>query len=144
MKKLLITLLLLVGTSNYAQETDVPKNTKEKRSKQVKSPEQRGENLLAKLSTELNLDATQQAHIKPIIEEQFTKIGALRAQMKSNKDNNIELSADEKKEMRKSRMADKEATENKMKAILTAEQFVKYQAMQEAEKEKMKSQNKPK
>jgi protein CpxP len=110
----------------------------------VKSPEQRGQTMLAKLSAELNLDATQQNHIRPIIEEQFAKIGALRAQMKTNKDNNIELSADEKKEMRKSRMADKEATENKMKAILTAEQFVKYQAMQEAEKEKMKSQNKPK
>jgi Spy/CpxP family protein refolding chaperone len=144
MKKLMIAVLLLVGISNYSQEGNTTKNKKNKGSKEMKSPEQRSEAMLAKMATELNLDATQQSQIKPIIAEQTVKMEAMRAQMKANKENNVEVSDAQKKEMRKQRMADKEATDNKMKAILTADQFVKYQAMQEAEKAKMQGQQKPK
>ena len=46
----------------------------------------------------------------------------------------------DKKAIRKTRMEDKESTDNKIKGILTPDQFVKYQATQEAEKEKMTAQ----
>ncbi|QBN18652.1 hypothetical protein [Flavobacterium nackdongense] len=144
MKNLFIAVLLLVGVSNYSQEANAPKNKKEKGSKEMKSPEQRNEAMLAKMTTELNLDAKQQAQIKPIIAEQSVKMDAMRAQMKANKENNVELSDADKKEMRKKRMADKEATDNKIKAILTPDQFVKYQAMQEAGKAKMQDLQKQK
>jgi hypothetical protein len=64
----------------------------------------------------------------------------MRAQQKANKENNVVPSDADKKAMRKTLMENKEATDNKIKAILTPDQFVKYQAMQEAEKEKMKAQ----
>jgi len=144
MKKLIIVILILVGFSTYSQEANAPKNKKGKVSREMKSPEQRSEALLAKMTTELNLDAKQQAQIKPIIDEQGVKMEAIRAQMKANKENNVELSDADKKEMRKKRMADKEATDNKMKSILTSDQFVKYQAMQEAEKARMQAQQKQK
>ena len=142
MKKLIIAALLLVGVSNFAQEANTPNIKKDKESKKMKSPEQRNEALLTKMTTELNLDASQQAQIKPIIAEQSVKMEAMRAQQKANKVNNVVPSDADKKAMRKTRMEDKEATDNKIKAILTPEQFVKYQAMQEEEKAKMKEQNK--
>ena len=46
--------------------------------------------------------------------------------------------------MRKKRKDDKEATDNKIKAIVSPEQFTKYQAMQETEKVKMQEQKKQK
>lgn len=144
MKKLIIVVLILVGVSAYSQEANAPKNKKGKGSREMKSPEQRSEALLAKMTAELNLDAKQQAQIKPIIAEQGVKMEAIRAQMKANKESGVMPSDAEKKEMRKNRMADKAATDNKIKAILTPEQFVKYQAMQEAEKTKMKDQLKQK
>lgn len=140
MKKLIIAVLLLVGVSNFAQEVNAPKNKKDKGSKEMKSPEQRNEAMLAKMTTELNLDASQQAQIKPIIAEQSVKMEAMRAQQKANKESGVVPNDADKKAMRKTRMENKEATDNKIKAILTPDQFVKYQAMQEAEKEKMKAQ----
>jgi protein CpxP len=142
MKKLIIAALLLVGVSNFAQEVNTPNNKKDKGSKEMKSPEQRNEALLTKMTTEVNLDANQQAQIKPIIAEQSVKREAMRAQQKANKENNIVPSDADKKAIRKTRMEDKEATDNKIKAILTPDQFVKYQAKQEEEKAKMKEQNK--
>ena len=136
MKKLIIAALLLVGVSNFAQEANTPNNKKDKGSKEMKSPEQRNEALLTKMTTELKLDASQQAQIKPIIAEQSVKREAMRAQQKANKENNVVSSNADKKAIRKTRMEDKEATDNKIKAILTSDQFVKYQAMQELKKKK--------
>ena len=142
MKKLIIVVLFLVGFSTYAQEENVPKNRKDRYSKEMKSLEQKNEARLNKLTVELSLDANQQAQIKPIIAEQSVKREAMRAQQKANKENNVVPSDADKKAIRKTRMEDKEATDNKIKAILTPDQFVKYQAMQEEEKAKTKEQNK--
>lgn len=144
MKKLIIVALLLVGVSNFAQEANTPRNKSGKGSKEMKSPEQRTENMLAKMTTELSLDAKQQAQIKPIIAEQNVKMEAMRAQQRANKESGLMPSDADKKAMRQKRLEDKEATDAKIKALLTADQFVKYQAMQDAEKEKMKEQNKQK
>jgi len=144
MKNVLIAVLLFVGVSIYSQEANAPKNKKDKGSKEMKSPEQRNEAMLAKMTTELNLDAKQQAQIKPIIAEQNVKMEAMRAQMKANKEGGVVPSDADKKAMRKTRMADKEATDNQIKAILTPDQFVKYQAMQEAGKAKMQDLQKQK
>lgn len=142
MKKLIIAALLLVGVCNFAQEANAPKNKSGKGSKEMKSPEQRTEAMLAKMTAELNLDAKQQAQIKPIIAEQSVKMEAMRVQMKANKESGVMPSDTDKKAMKKARMEDKAATDTKIKAILSPDQFVKYQAMQEAEKNKMKEQNK--
>lgn len=144
MKKLIIAALLLVGVATFAQDANAPKNKKGKDQKEMKTPEQRTETLLAKMTTELSLDANQQAQMKPIIAAQGAKMEAVRAQMKANKESGVMPSDADRKEMRKNRMADKEATDNKIKAILSAEQFVKYQAMQEELKAKMKDKVKPK
>jgi hypothetical protein len=94
------------------------------------------------MTTELNLDASQQAQIKPIIAEQSVKREAMRAQQKANKENNVVPSDADKKAMRQKRMEEETAMDNKMKGILSSEQFVKYQVMQEAEKAKMKEDRK--
>ena len=142
MKKLIFAVLLLVGVSNFAQEANPPKAIKEKGPKEIKSPEQRNEARWGKLITELNLDANQQEKLKPIFAEQRVKMESMRAQMKANKENNVVPSDADKKVMRQKRMEEKTAMDNKMKAILTSEQFEKYQAMQEAEKAKMKEEHK--
>lgn len=134
-KKLFMAVLLCVGFSIYAQEI----TTKGKGNKEAKSPEKITEARLSKLSTELNLDSKQQEQIKPILAEQTAKMEAMMIKIKANKENGTTLTDAEKKEMKKNRMADKEATDSKMKAIFTPEQFAKYQAMIEAAKEKMKN-----
>ncbi len=144
MKKLIFVLALFVGVSNFAQEANTPKNKKDRGSKEMKTPDQRTEAMLTKMTTELSLDANQQAQIKPIVADQTVKMEAMRAQMKANKENNVVPTDADKKAMRKTRMADKEATDTKIKSILTPDQFVKYQAMQEAEKAKMQGQKKQK
>lgn len=142
MKKLIIVVLIVVGVSTYAQDANTTKKNLDKGTKEMKSPEQKNEARLNKLTIELNLDANQQAQIKPIIADQSIKMEAMRAQQKSNKENNVVPSDADKKVMRQKRMEEKTAMDNKMKGILSSEQFVKYQAMQEAEKAKMKEQNK--
>lgn len=142
MKKLIIAALLLVGVSNFAQEVNTPNNKKDKGSKEMKSSEQKNEARLNKLAVELNLDANQQAQIKPIIAEQIAKMEGVKSLQKSNKENNVAPTDAEKRVMRQNRMEEKAAMDNKMKGILSSEQFVKYQAMQEAEKAKMKEDRK--
>lgn len=143
-KKLIIAALLVVGFSSFAQETPQSGKKSKKAPKEAKSPEQKNEARMGHLTAELNLDANQQAQIKPILVEQTAKMEAMKAQQKANKEAGKELSDAEKKEMRKKRMEDKAATDNKMKGILSSDQFAKYQAMQEAEKEKMKAQQQQK
>lgn len=143
MKKLIFAVVLLISIASFAQENKSEKKSK-KENKETKSPEKRNEARLNKLTTELNLDANQQAQFKPILEEQSAKIEEMKAQQKANKEAGTELSDAAKKEMRKKRMEDKTATDNKIKGILSPEQFGKYQAMQQAEKEKMQAQRQQK
>jgi len=143
-KKLIIAALLVVGFSSFAQDAPQSGKKSKKENKEGKSSEKNNDARISKLTTELNLDTNQQAQIKPILAEQTAKMQEMRAKQKEMRESGTEISDADKKEMRKKRMDDKTETDNKMKGILSGDQFVKYQAMQEAEKEKMKAQRQQK
>lgn len=138
MKKIIIAALLVVGFTTYAQEGTETKKKSNKGSKEMKSPEDRNQARLVKMTADLNLNASQQEQLKPIIAEQSTKMLAMKAKQKENKEKNIQLTDDEKKELKKAARKEKAATDAKIQAILTPEQFAKHQEMQKEAMEKMK------
>lgn len=137
MKKLIIASLLLIGFSSFAQDQNQPEKKPNNGQKEKMSPEQRSQAQLDKMTTELNLDAKQQEQIKPIIAEQTAKIEAMRAERMAG--NSKELTSEEREALKQKRMEEKAIMDNKLKAILSPEQFQKLKAIEQANMEKMKA-----
>lgn len=133
MKKLFIAALLFVGVASFAQDAD-QKPAREPREKLT--TEQRNEKHLQKLTTDLNLDANQQAQVKQLLAERSAKVENFKAARADRKDSNVKPTATEKEAFKKDVMAEKEANDAKMKAILNADQYKKWTSMQEENKEK--------
>ena len=126
MKKLiLIALLVVVGMTSFAQVEKLGKAGMEKL-----TPEQRQEKHLKRLSAELNLNAEQRVQIGKIMAEQSTK----REGMKSNQEKPTE---EQKAAFKKQREEEKAVMNEKMKKILSAEQFEKWNTLKEKGKAKM-------
>lgn len=137
MKKLIIASLLLIGFSSFAQDQNQPEKKPNNGQKEKMSPEQRSQAQLDKMTTELNLDAKQQEQIKPIIAEQTAKREAMRAERMAG--NSKELTSEEREALKQKRMEEKAIMDNKLKAILSPEQFQKLKAIEQANMEKMKA-----
>jgi protein CpxP len=119
--KLFIAALLVISVSSFAQK---------------QTPEQRSQAQLDKLTTELALNPQQQEQIKPILAEQNAKMEALRAERMNG--NGKEMSSEERDAFRTKRQEDKKATDAKLQAILTPEQFKKMKEIEKANMEKMR------
>ena len=112
MKKLFVLALLLVGTSTFAQERMGENNDK-------LTPEQRVNLQIKKLTKELNLSDKQAQELKEIVVKEIEQREARKAEIQAKK-------------AEKKRMA-----EERMKKILTPEQFSKWTEIRKARKEKM-------
>lgn len=136
MKKLIIAVLLVISASSFAQEQAQPeaKSNKQKREKQT--PEQRSQAQLDKLTKELALNPQQQEQIKPILVEQNVKLEAFRDERMAG--NSKEMSAAERDVFRSKRQEDKKATDAKLQAILTPDQFKKMKEIEKANMERMR------
>lgn len=130
MKKSFIAALLFVGVASFAQDGD------HKREKLT--PEQRNEKQLQKLTTDLSLDANQQAQVKQLLAERSAKVEKFKEARQAKKDSDVKPTMDEKKAFRKELMAEKDANDAKMKGILNADQYKKWKTMQDENKEKMR------
>ncbi|OMQ09465.1 hypothetical protein [[Flexibacter] sp. ATCC 35103] len=135
MKKLFIAALLFVGIASFAQEAD-QKPAREPREKLT--PEQRNEKQLKKITSELNLDAKQQAEVKLLLAERSAKAEKLREERKDRKDSNTKPTAAEREAFKNELKVEKDANDAKMKAILNADQYKKWTAIQEEKREKAK------
>lgn len=135
MKKLFIAALLFVGIASFAQEAD-QKPAREPREKLT--PEQRNEKQLKKITSELNLDTKQQAEVKLLLAERSAKAEKLRDERKDRKDSNTKPTAAEREAFKNELKAEKDANDAKMKAILNADQYKKWTAIQEEKREKAK------
>lgn len=134
MKKLIIVALLFTSIFSFAQA--VQTENKDKKVKREKmSPEQRIQVLLDKMTKELNLDVQQQEKIIPIIAEQSAKMQEMREQGRAS--GFQEMSKEERKAQMQKRNEEKTLKDNKLKAILTPEQFKKMKEMEAANREKM-------
>ncbi|SHM85223.1 hypothetical protein [Flavobacterium chilense] len=133
MKKLFIAVLLLIGVASFAQETTDQKPTRERREKLT--PEQRNDKHLQKLTTDLNLDANQQAQVKQLLADRTAKAEKFR---EDRKNSTTKPTAAEKEAFKKQMMAEKDANDAKMKSILNADQYKKWTSIQEENKDKAK------
>lgn len=133
MKKLFIAAMLLVGIASFAQDTD-QKTAPEQKEKLT--PEQRSEKQLKKLTTELSLDANQQAQVKQLLAERSAKAEKFREAREAKKNSDVKPTAAEKEAFKNEIKAEKEANDAKMKAILNADQYAKWHSLQEKNKNK--------
>lgn len=135
-KQLIIAALLLVGFSAFAQEAQPEKKSNKGQQREQMSPEQRNKAMLDRMTTQLSLTPQQQEQIKPIIAEQSAKMDALRAERANS--NGQKMTAEEREAFQAKRQEDKKATDAKLKAILTPEQFKKMKDNEAAAREKMR------
>jgi protein CpxP len=135
MKKLFIAAMLFVGVASFAQDMD-QKPAREPREKMT--PEQRSEKQLQKLTTELSLDANQQAQVKQLLAERSAKAEKFREARKANKDSNVKPTAEEKAAFKKQMEDEVASNDAKMKSILKEEQYTKWKTLQAEKKDKIK------
>ena len=137
MKKLFIAALLFVGIASFAQDDDMDqKPVREQRERLT--PEQRNDRQLKKITTELNLNTAQQEQVKLFIAEKSAKAQKLREARNQQKDNSNKLTADQREAFKKEMIAEKDASDAKMKSILTADQYTKWKASQQQDRDKVR------
>lgn len=134
MKKLIIALVLGLGLTGFAQET-TPKPNRSDIAKMT--PEQRQQKHLAHLTKELNLDAKQQAEVSKILAEKGRKAQDFKTQRDTHKSTGEKITPEQREALKTKMQAEKADTEAKMKAILSADQYQKWLAMREENKEKV-------
>ena len=102
MKKLLITVLLSVGLTSFAQENTDHKTVREQ--KERLTPEQPNEKQLKKITTELNLNSAQQEQLKLYIAE---KSDAAEKSREARKESRSKFTTEQKEAFRKDMKAKK-------------------------------------
>jgi Spy/CpxP family protein refolding chaperone len=120
MKKLMIAVLFLIGFAANAQDV-LPKHAMTK--------EQRNEAQLKKLTKGLNLTEDQQKQMSVIIAEQSDKREALMLERQKHKAEKVRLTTEERQAKAKKAVEERAATKERVRKILTAEQFAKWEEM---------------
>ncbi|WP_052257169.1 hypothetical protein [Flavobacterium sp. AED] len=128
MKKLIIAALLVVGMSSFAQDKKEMEKRPRRDEMEKFTPEQRNQLMLKKMTLDLDLNAKQQEQMKQIIAEQSTKREAMRTARKANQE---KPTSDELFAMKNKMLDEQIVMKNKMKSILSPEQFEKWDAMKE-------------
>jgi protein CpxP len=134
MKKLIIAAFLFVGIASFAQEADQSVQPQRERL----TPEQRNDRQLKKLTSELNLDANQQAQVKQLLADKSAKAEKFKEDRKSKKENGTSLTTEDKVAFRKQMLDEKAANDAKMKSILNDDQYKKWTAVKDENREKAK------
>lgn len=129
----------ILNADQYTKWTALKKEHKDHRD--MKSPQERNQAHLQKLTTDLNLNADQQKQVGQLLSERSTKMEMLK---KSRKDSDAKPTDAERKAMKKQMEEDHKATDAKMKSILTADQYKKWEAIKKEHKDKMKDHRKDK
>jgi Spy/CpxP family protein refolding chaperone len=127
MKKLFIVALLVVGMTSFAQER---KARPERAQMEQMTPEQRNQLHLKKMTLELDLNASQQKEMSKIIAEQSAKREARMAERKATKDSAKKQLTSDELFAKKNKMLDEQIImKERMKKILTPEQYKKWDDM---------------
>ncbi|MFE3868866.1 hypothetical protein ACFX5E_12405 [Flavobacterium sp. LS2P90] len=138
MKKLIIAALLVVGMTSFAQDKKEMGTRPDRAEMEKFTPEQRNQLMLKKMTLELDLNASQQKEMSKIIAEKSTKREARMKEMKASKDSTTKPTSDEMF-ARKNRMLDEKiAMKERMKKIITPEQFKKLDEMKGKRQQGMK------
>jgi len=136
MKKLIVAAMLVVGMTTFAQE----KNAKPlvKASEKIDAKQRADENL-KKLTEELKLSDVQQKQMTEVIADYSAKRQAAIAERKANIENKTKFTAEDSNKRNDERKAEKQAYKEKVKSILTAEQYAKWEQLLQDKKAKSKA-----
>ena len=130
MKKVCIVALLVIGLSSFAQER---KERHPKGEMEQMTPEQRNQLHLKKMTLDLDLNAKQQEQLTKILADQSAKREAMKAEHKVK----MEEAKAIRFEMKKKILDEQIEMKNKMKSILSAEQFAKWEMRKEKNNKRM-------
>lgn len=119
MKKLIVTIVLVISSLSFAQE-----NSK-------LSLEQQTELQVKKMTLDLDLDANQQKEIRTILLENAKKREAKKMALKEKMSKDQKPTTDEQFEMKSKMLDDKIEHKAQLKKILKPEQFQKWEQNQE-------------
>lgn len=135
----------ILNADQYTKWTALKKDHKgrgnHKGHRDMKSPQERNQAHLQKLTTDLNLNADQQKKVSELLSDRSTRMAMLK---KSRKDSGVAPTDAEKAAMKKQMKEDHKAYDAKMKSILTADQYKKWEAIKKEHKDKMKDHRKDK
>ncbi|MFL9830690.1 hypothetical protein ABS764_07490 [Flavobacterium sp. ST-87] len=136
MKKLAtIALIAIISVSTYAQEKKDKLKRHDGKQMEKFTAEQRNELMLKKMTLELDLNASQQKDLGKIIAEESAKREAF---MKKRKEKTEKPTSDQIFE-KKSKMLDEQiAMKSKMKKVLSADQFKKWEEMKKHHRQGMR------
>lgn len=134
MKKLIIALVLGMGLSGFAQEV----NSNNRGNNQNMTPEQRIEKQLATMTKDLSLDAKQQEAVGALLKEKSVKAQEARVKREAQRTSGEKMTDEQRNAFRTAMQAEREDTDTKLKAILTADQFQKYAKNRAQNEEKMR------
>lgn len=119
MKKLIVTIVLVISSLSFAQE------------KSKLSPEQQTELQVKKMTLDLDLDAKQQKELRTILLENNKKREAKKMALKEKMSKGQKPTSDERFEMKSKMLDDKIEHKAQLKKILKPEQFQKWEQNQE-------------
>jgi hypothetical protein len=119
MKKLIVTIVLVISSLSFAQE------------KSKLSPEQQTELQVKKMTLDLDLDANQQKELRTILLENAKKREAKKMALKEKMSKGQKPTTDEQFEMKSKMLDDKIEHKAQLKKILKPEQFQKWEQNQE-------------
>lgn len=134
----------ILNADQYTKWTALKKDHKDHKGKEghkgeFKTPQERDQAHLQKLTTELNLNADQQKKVSELLSDRSTKMAMLKKSRGDQKPTDAE-----RKAMKKQMEEDHKAADAKMKSILNADQYKKWTAIQKERKDKMKEHKKDK
>jgi Spy/CpxP family protein refolding chaperone len=130
MKKVCIVALLVIGLSSFAQER---KERHPKGEMEQLTPEQRNQLHLKKMTLDLDLNTKQQEQLTKILADQSAKREAMKAEHKAKMEEAKAISF----EMKKKILDEQIEIKNKMKSILSPEQFAKWEMRKEKNGKRM-------
>jgi periplasmic protein CpxP/Spy len=129
MKKVFLVLVFLVGISSFAQG--------KKKDRSAMSSEKLTEMHVNKLKKDLALTDAQVASITELHNANAKKREERMAKLKQMRTDSKKLTPEEKEALKKEMEEKNMETEEQMKAILTPDQFTKWQAQRAKHKEKI-------
>lgn len=134
MKKLIAIAVLLIGFSTFAQRP--ARNLRNENLEQM-TPQQRNELRIKKLTLDLSLNSTQQKEMGKIIAEMEAKKEAFQKERLAKKEAGKKATNDELFAMRTKHLDEQIATKERVRKILDAEQFKKWEKIQDKRMEKI-------
>ena len=132
MKKVILLLSIFINCIAYSQ---INSNQMENREK--KSPEERVELQLKKMTVDLNLNQKQVASVKQILLDQVTKREQIMAKHRQNNEDRKTLLTRDKKTAATEIKHNHQELKMQMQTVLDADQFIKWDKNQDEKREKM-------